>query len=374
VDRVRYKVVLSDCHISAGRSFEGHLNAHEDFHFDEELVSLLEYFSTGEYGFTPEGPVEVQLILSGDFFDFLNVPYMGEFADVITEDISLYKLEAIIHGHPKIMSGLRRFVSMPGKKITYMVGNHDADLFFEKIRERITREWDPDGEYPSQKVTVVANTDRVLLDGGVEIRHGNQFEAASKIDFSKPLITEYVEKPVLNIPWGSYYVLKIINRLKGEREFIDKVRPLKTYVLFGLVIDPWFTLRFCFLSVYYFLKTRMAWNPVIRLRWKGTFEILKQETRFFIDLEKDARALLTERTDLQTVIFGHSHRPMNKIYPDGKQYINTGTWTKMINLDWQGIAQQFRRTFVLIRVEDGRAHCELRQWIGDPKPHHVFHT
>jgi UDP-2,3-diacylglucosamine pyrophosphatase LpxH len=101
---------------------------------------------------------------------------------------------------------------------------------------------------------------------------------------------------------------------------------------------------------------------------------MKQETRLFMDLEKDARQLLTDRTDLQTVIFGHSHRPMCKIYADGKQYINTGTWTKMINMDWQGIAQQFRRTFVLIRIEEGQAFCELRHWVGEPKPHHVFHT
>ena len=66
---------------------------------------------------------------------------------------------------------------------------------------------------------------------------------------------------MLNIPWGSFYVLKIVNRLKTEREFIDKVRPVKLFLLVGLFVDPWFTIRFCFLTVVYFLKTRFVYSP-----------------------------------------------------------------------------------------------------------------
>jgi len=371
----KFKIVISDCHLSAGRFFEGHLNPHEDFHFDDEMCNLFEYFSTGIYGQGPDGtPVEVELFINGDFFDFLNVPVQGEFEDVIDEDMSVFKINAIMAGHPKVMAALRKFASLPGKNITYLIGNHDADLFFQKVREIITRAWDPNGEYPSAKVNLVADRDRIRYEGGVEIHHGNQFEAVHVLNFEKPLLEQHLEKPILNLPWGSFYVLKIINRLKWEREFLDKVRPVKVFVLFGLIMDPWFTLKFCFLSAFYFLKTRFVYSRKRRSSLKVTVDILKQETAFLLDLERQARWLLDQDNEVKTVIFGHTHRPMDKVYPDGKQYINTGTWTKMINLDWQRIGQQFCLSFALVRIQGDESRSELRQWIGAHSPHKVFHN
>ena len=369
----KFKIVISDCHLSAGRFFEGQLNAHEDFQFDDEMCDLFDFFSTGIYGDGPNGPVEVELFINGDYLDFLNVPFEGEFEDAITEELSLYKLEAIFAGHPKVMAALRRFASQPHKTITYLIGNHDAELFFPKVQERIIREWDPKGQFPSEKVKLITHTDRVRYEGGVEIHHGNQFEAVHTLDFEKPILNNsFLEKPILNMPWGSLYVLKIINRMKGEREFIDKVRPAKVFVFFGLILDPWFTIRFVILSILYFLQTRFIYSPRRKASLRVTAEIIKQETDFLLDLEKQARRLLDQEPEIQTVIFGHTHKPMNKIYPDGKQYINTGTWTKMINLDWRSIGQQFCLTFAFIRIEGEKSQCELRQWMGEHSPHKRF--
>ncbi len=366
----KVKIVISDCHLSAGRFHEGVLNPHEDFHFDEEMCDFFQHFSSGEYG---EGR-EVELFINGDFLDFLNVALGGEFEDTITEEMSLAKCEAIMKGHPKVMAALRAFASKPGKTITYMIGNHDADLFFPKVRERIAREWDPEGKFPSEKVTVIADRDRVRFEGGVEIHHGNQFEAVHVLNFQRPwLENPYLSAPVLNIPWGSLYVLKIVNRLKFEREYLDKVRPVKIYLLFGLIFDTWFTLKYMFLTSIYFLKTRFTYSPKRRSSFRVTARILKQETSsFLLDLEKQARELLDQEKDVRTVIFGHTHIPMDKVWPDGKQYINTGTWTKMINLDLRSLGQQFCLTFALVRIQDGRAQCELRHWVGDSAPHKNF--
>lgn len=364
--------MISDCHLSAGHFFEGRLNLHEDFKFDQEMCDFFDYFSTGVYGEGPEGPQNVELFINGDFLDFLNVPYQGEFEDEITEEIALFKLEAIMKGHPQVMAALRRFASKPHKRITYMIGNHDADLFFPKVRERIIREWDPSGHFPSEKVTLIADTDRVRWEGGVEVHHGNQFEAVHVLNFENPILKNHLKEPVLNIPWGSFYVLKIVNRLKTEREFLDKVRPIKVFVLVGLLVDPWFTLRYVLLSVFYFLRTRFVYSPKRRSRLSVTLEILKQETNFLQDLEKPARKLLDQEADVKTVIFGHTHKPMNKLYPDGKQYINTGTWTKMINLDWRNIGNQYCLSFAYVRIRDGKAQCELRYWLGEHSPHKAF--
>ncbi len=360
------KIIVSDCHLSAGRQFEGQLNPHEDFHFDGEMVDLLEYFSSGEYG----NGRDVEFFINGDFFDFLNVPYYGEFEDAITEAISLYKCEAIIQGHPRVMQAIRAFAALPGKRVTYLIGNHDADLFFPQVRARILREWAPEGTHG--QVKLIADVDRVDFGAGVEVRHGNQFEASNLLNFEIPLLTDFLDDPVLNLPWGSIYILKIINRLRWEREHLDKVRPLKVFVLFGLLLDPWFTLKFFFLSGFYFLKTRFIWSPRRRSRLKVTLGILKQETKLFPDLEAQAREVLNERPELKTIIFGHTHRPMDKVYPDGTQYINTGTWTKMLNLDWSSLGSPVRRTFALVRIEGLESRCELRQWVGEHSPHKTF--
>jgi UDP-2,3-diacylglucosamine pyrophosphatase LpxH len=368
-----FKVVISDCHLSAGRFFEGHINPHEDFYFDDEMCELFDFFSTGQYGEGPNGPVDVELFINGDFFDFLNVPYKGEFEDAITEEISLYKIEAMIGGHPKVMAAIKRFASKPNKRVTYLVGNHDADLFFPKVRERIIREWDPEGKFPSEKVKLIVDRDHVRYDGGVEIHHGNQFEAVNVLNFEKPLLDNYLSEPVLNIPWGSFYVLKIVNRLKWERQYLDKIRPVKLFIMFGLVIDPWFTIRYGLLTLFYFLKTRFVYSPKRRASLKVTAEILRQETNVFVDLETYARRILDQEPEVKTVIFGHTHKPIDRAYPDGKQYINTGTWTKMINLDFRSLGQQqFCLTFALIRTRDGKARSELRHWVGEYSPHRIF--
>jgi UDP-2,3-diacylglucosamine pyrophosphatase LpxH len=369
----KFKIVISDCHLSAGKVFEGQLNPHEDFHFDKEMCEFFEFFSTGAYGDVNGVSVDVELFINGDFLDFLNVPINGEFEDAITESASLAKLEAIFAGHRSVMRAIRNFASKPGKTVSYMIGNHDADLFFPKIRERITQEWDPNGVFPSEKVKVIADRDRVRFEGGIEIHHGNQFEAVHVLNFEKPLLDSHLNEPVLNIPWGSFYVLKIVNRLKNEREYLDKVRPIKLFIFFGLIMDPWFTIRYVFLTVFYFLKTRFVYSPKRRSRLRVTAEIVKQEsTSFFLDLEKQARHLLDSEKDLRTVIFGHTHHPMDKVYPDGKQYINTGTWTQMINLDFRSLGKQYCLSFAFIRIKDGEAHCDLRQWVGVYSPHRSF--
>lgn len=375
----KFKIVISDCHLSAGRIFEGNLNPHEDFIFDEEMSEMFRFFCKGKYGKDPEGhPVDVELFINGDYFDFLNVPVDGEFVDVITEEIALFKCNAIIKGHPEVMAAIREFASHPGKKVTYMIGNHDAELFFPKVREMIIREWDPDGKFPSDKIEMIADRDRVNWEGGVEVHHGNQFEAVHVLNFEKPLLAEGNEKPVLNIPWGSFYVLKIVNRLKGERDYVDRVRPIKLYLLNGLFRDPIFTIKYAMLSAFYFLKTRFVYSPKRRSSLKVTAKIVKQEFNFFLDLEKEARDILDHKQDTRTVIFGHTHLPVNKIWPDGKQYINTGTWTRMIHLDWRRLGAQVNLTFAHVRIHDGpdggkRAQCDLRQWEGEYSPHRVFH-
>ena len=61
-------LVISDLHLSAGKMIKGKRNLLEDFHYDNELIDFLKYYSEGDYK-----DVAVELVINGDFFDFNGV-------------------------------------------------------------------------------------------------------------------------------------------------------------------------------------------------------------------------------------------------------------------------------------------------------------
>jgi UDP-2,3-diacylglucosamine pyrophosphatase LpxH len=273
------------------------------------------------------------------------------------------------------MVALKQFVSQPGKTITYNIGNHDADLFFPRVQEHLIRAWDPQGQYPSEKVRICADNAGFEVAEGIFVEHGNNYEAIHLFNYERPLLTDGLPEPVLNLPWGSIYVLKIINRFKWDRDYVDKVRPAKAMIIWGLFTDTWFTIRFLAVTIFYFLKTRFVYSPSRRSRLSVTARILKQESQTFLqDLQDAARFVLDHKPHIHTVIFGHTHLPMHKTYPDGRAYINTGTWTKMINLDFRGLGggNNYRLTFAFIEIKEGKSTASLQQWTGEHKIHRTF--
>ncbi len=95
-------LVISDLHLGAGAIFNEKLNYLEDFHYDRELVDFLNYFSTGEYS-----SKEIELIINGDFLDFLNVPYVEYFDDeFFSEQACLEKFSIIKNAHQEVFQAL----------------------------------------------------------------------------------------------------------------------------------------------------------------------------------------------------------------------------------------------------------------------------
>ena len=366
----KIKLVTSDMHLSSGPFLDGKINPHEDFHFDPEFVEFLDYFSTGNYG----DECEVELILNGDVLDFLNVPFHGEFPEEITESMALEKLQAIFAGHPEVTKALQRFIRRKGKRIIYNIGNHDAEFFFSKVRalfcETIA------GANPSRdKIWVNADEEFIEYPEGIRIHHGNQFEAVHTLNYKNPFLADIDGGPILALPWGSVYVLKIINRLKWERDYLDKVKPAKRYFLIGLIFDPFFMLKFFFLSAFYFFHTRFIYSPRRRATIWNTIKIMRQEITPFFGLEGNAHEILEKNPQVHTIIFGHTHGPMQRIFRDGRTYINTGTWTKMINLDFPNLGTSMRLTFAFVQYDEGgKPKASLEEWYGHHAPHKMFYN
>lgn len=355
-------------HLSAGRFIDSMINPNEDFFFDREFCEFLEFFSSGVYG---DG-CEVELILNGDVFDFLNITVNGDFADVVTAEIAVQKIRAIFKGHPDVTEALQEFVKKPGKRVLYNVGNHDMDFFFPEVREEFCRTLAGEN-WTKEKVWVNTETEFLSYPEGIEIHHGNQFEAVHTTNYQQPFVTENLPEPILYMPWGSVYVLKIINRLKWERDYVDKVRPAKLFMAIGFILDPIFTWKFFLLSAFYFLNTRFIYNPKRRATIANTLAIMKEEITPFYGLEDDARAILDKKADVHTVIFGHTHGPMQRFYQDNKTYINTGTWTRMINLDLRNLGQSTHLTFAFIEYDENNVpRASLEEWFGLHTPYRPF--
>src|SRR5689334_11838443 len=118
------RLVLSDLHLGTG-SRPGELNVFEDFHYDDELAELLAHHDR-EVG--PDG--EIELILNGDIFDLLKVKIGGVFPIEITDAIATDKLRQCLDGHPRFVHAIRAFMSKAGRRLVFIPGNHDLDMWF----------------------------------------------------------------------------------------------------------------------------------------------------------------------------------------------------------------------------------------------------
>jgi hypothetical protein len=192
-------VFLSDCHIGGdpGRDI---------FESADELAALLDDLDAHP------GPVE--LVLAGDFFDFLrvaDVPDGGNRASVTT-------------GRPEyraLFERLRRFAAREARTVVYLPGNHDAEMWWNP---EIRRALEANGLVHRFALSYAACFES-QPDGIVYCEHGNQFDPANTFrDYADPLDT----------PLGDHIVTDLMPRLPGGRTLtpslhlreVDRVFPL----------------------------------------------------------------------------------------------------------------------------------------------------
>ena len=71
----------------------------------------------------------------------------------------------------------------------------------------------------------------------------------------------------------------------------------------------------------------------LKLGWKKILEDIIGELTLFQDYETLTRSFFERNKDAKVLIVGHTHEPIFREYSDGTKFINTGTWTRMVNLD-----------------------------------------
>lgn len=346
----RLKIVVSDLHLGVGKLLEGgQINSLEEFYYDEKFSEFLNYYATGEYA-----DAEIELILNGDIFNFLQIDYRGHFVPVVTESMSLEKLHRIVKGHPRWFSAIRKFVANGKNTVTYVVGNHDQCMMWPATRNYLNEVLQHNVRYKNI----------VYFFDGVHIEHGHMYEAANRIDPKKFFIKKNVPEPVLNMPFGSHFFIDFVLEIKHENPFIDKVRPFKAWIRWGLFQNTFFTIKTAFRLIWFFIRTALGLDPRRKFDWKRLLNIFL-EGAIFPDLGTAARKILDDDR-VHTVIFGHSHVYQYRQW-SGKEYFNTGTWTELTSLDVPSLGKITKLTYVLIEYPEegeGRPRGRLKEWRG----------
>lgn len=310
-------LVLSDFHLGKGLYLDdGTVNTLEDFDEDEKFSEFLDHYSTGTYYFT-----DVHLILNGDILNLIQMDVDGVYTHLLSEDHIVKMVEGIIEGHPIFFSNLRKFLSRPNKKLSYVIGNHDIGMIFEKAQKKFAEAVEAEIVFTHQLVT-----------NGLLVEHGHRFEPMNTVPRSKLLIMGPGEIPILNLPWNSLFCIYLLPKLKELRPHFDKVRPISLYIWWTLIHDTRFFMYLAWVVITYCIRTQFPpygkYNKNFRLKLR---EVLT--TTVHPKYEKFAKRIFATRPDVQVVVMGHTHITEWRKFKDGKQYFNCGTWNHVPSMD-----------------------------------------
>lgn len=346
----KVKVIISDLHLGKGRLLEqGGINSLEEFYYGEKLVEFIHYYSSGIYR-----DYEVELIINGDFLNFLQCDYKGHFLSVITESVTLEILKEIVAGHHQVFKALSEFAAKPGNTITYVVGNHDQGMLWPACRS-----------YLNQVIgSPIRFKNIVYFFDGVHVEHGHMHEAANRMDPKKFFLKKDLVEPILNLPFGSHFFLDVVLKIKQHYPHVDKIRPFGKMVRWSIWNETAIMIKAFFMTLGYFLKSAIVKDP--RRHWplKRIIQVIA-ESAIFPDLSESARKILADER-VHTVIFGHTHVYQYRQYSQDKEYFNTGTWTEITSLDIVSLGKITKLTYVMIDYPEdgGRPRGRLKEWKG----------
>jgi UDP-2,3-diacylglucosamine pyrophosphatase LpxH len=210
-------VFLSDSHIGG--------DDRDIFESPADLAALFD--SLNDHG----GPVE--LVLAGDFFDFLRIANVPAGQNHASATISRPE-------YRELFAALRRFARGASRTVVYLPGNHDAEAWWnQEIRADLEREGLVHEFALSYSASFEAAPDQVVY-----CEHGNEFDPENTIrDYDDALDT----------PLGSHVVTDILPRVPlgwaaggGRLRDVDRVFPLTR-------ITEWLAVR-----LYYVVVTQLV--------------------------------------------------------------------------------------------------------------------
>jgi UDP-2,3-diacylglucosamine pyrophosphatase LpxH len=350
-------LVVSDFHLGKGRFLKnGQLNILEDFTLDDKFVEFTEHYSSGPYYWA-----KVHLVLNGDILNLIQIDVDGVFGHIVDDEHTYKQIKKIVNGHRKFFKSLKEFLAKPNKELTYVIGNHDSGMAFEKPQKYL-QEIVGEGLQFCHSINI----------DGVHIEHGHRFEAINTVPPHHFFMKGPNGKTILNLPWGSLFCISLLPQLRKERPYLDKVRPMATYIKWCVINDFPFFLRLAYKVLKYFALTRMDIYTRHNRNFKTTAKVLKQITLYPLYARR-AKSILKKDRTLHTVVMGHTHLQEWRRFPEGKFYFNTGTWNSIPSMDAGLHESHTKLTYCFLDVHSKTNTLRsgsLNVWKGKWRPYH----
>jgi UDP-2,3-diacylglucosamine pyrophosphatase LpxH len=295
-------VFVSDSHIGGDPGCDG-------FESPQELEALFDELAR------EQRPVE--LILAGDFFDFLQIGTVPDGSNRASTTISRPEYE-------RLFAPLKRFREADEKRVIYLPGNHDAETFWNPEIQETLRESGLVDEFAYYYLaSIEAGTERRVI----YCEHGNQFDPANTVeDYHDRLDTPLGHHVVMDFtrrvaPYGEIskgldlseikmvYPLVAIPRWIASRYFYDFAGKVAAYLLLPLLVAY---------AIYriatYFLAVAQG-NPA---RLFGGSQELPQVHELFIDIVLFGLVILAIFAIFFLVIRHAVRRALAAVSPQGK--------------------------------------------------------
>ena len=197
-------VFVSDTHIGGDPGCDG-------FESPEELEALFAELAGHE------GPVE--LILAGDFFDFLQRGVLPEGENRAT--LTMQRPE-----YRGLFAALARLRGEEGKRVIYLPGNHDAESFWNAEIQRTLGECGMVDEFAyCYSASIEVRGERRI----VYCEHGNQLDPANTVE-------DYHDR--LNTPLGHHVVTDFTRRVAPLGEVSGGLDLSEIKMVYPLVAIP----------------------------------------------------------------------------------------------------------------------------------------
>jgi UDP-2,3-diacylglucosamine pyrophosphatase LpxH len=315
-----------------------------------------------------------------DAFDPSEVYEPDQYHSTLQAD-SARKMALIIAGHPEFFDALGTFIraSTPRRFVTFIKGNHDLDLHWPAVQERVRQAVGAIG----RRAPLLAFEEWRISRDGIYVEHGNQYaEFWSRLDdMEEPYDPDDPE--LLAQPVGSRFTMDVFNVWEREKYWVDGVKPISALIWYSLVFDFAFAAR----AVAWLIRAMpsivadgffAARDPRAELardlddpsrvrelaahyqsdedfrNWLNTEvgrilppppvtttietytdaapfpggvamgDRVRQQVQSSLYQAACSRAI---EEGVKLVVFGHTHEPGTEFMPNGGVYINSGTWT-----------------------------------------------
>ncbi|HEY6579879.1 MAG TPA: metallophosphoesterase [Rubrobacter sp.] len=204
-------VFVSDSHIGGDPGCDG-------FESPAELEELFDELASREG--------QVELILAGDFFDFLQIGRVPEGEDRALLTVSRPEYEGMF-------AALKRFKAREGKRVVYIPGNHDAEGWWNPgIQETLRRLGLVDEFAYYYLASVEAGSKRRVI----YCEHGNQLDEANTVE-------DY--RDGLDTPLGHHVVMDFTRRIAPYGEISPGLDLAEIKMVYPLVAIPgWVASRY----------------------------------------------------------------------------------------------------------------------------------